>query len=402
MLSDGGYAATVRAEIDKRAMAALSFGHLATDFAGGALPALLPFLVAKYGLSYTLAAVVMLVSTLSSSILQPVFGLWSDRRGAYWLIPAGVALGGVGMALAAASSSYGVVLLFVALSGLGTAAYHPEGSKFAAYASGRRRASGMALFSVGGNIGYGLGALATTPLVVWLGLKGGLFLMVPCVFAGALLLRLAPFLHGFEPERNAHRAEAGENRVGAMAILLSVILFRSLSWFGLLTFVPLWEVEQGHSKSYGNHLLALMLLAGGVGTLLAGPIADRYGRRTVIVVSSFVSPALVLVFLLVGGTAGAVALALNGVAIIGTYGPTMVLSQEYLPRHIAMASGLAIGFAIGLGGIAAVVLGAVADSVDLRTALWVSAVAPVPAFLLSLRLPATRRRARLTPETVTT
>ena len=391
----------MRAELDKRAMAALSFGHLATDFASGALPALLPFLVSKYDLSYTLAAVVMLVSTLSSSIVQPFFGLWSDRRGAFWPLPSGVALGGIGMALAAASPTYGVVLLFVGLSGLGTAAYHPEGSKFAAYASGRKRASGMALFSVGGNIGYGLGALATTPLVIWLGLRGGLFLMIPCVAAGALLARLSPFLNTFAPERHGHAARAGENRPGAMAVLLSVILFRSLSWFGLLTFVPLWEVSLGHSKSYGNHLLALMLLAGGVGTLAAGPLADRYGRRTVIIVSSFVSPGLVLIFLLVGGTPGAIALALNGVAIIGTYGPTMVLSQEYLPRHIAMASGLAIGFAIGLGGIAAVVLGAVADSVDLRTALWVSAVAPVPAFLLSVFLPSTRPRRHLTPETVT-
>jgi FSR family fosmidomycin resistance protein-like MFS transporter len=391
----------VRAEIDKRAMAALSFGHLATDFAGGALPALLPFLVAKFALSYTLAAVVMLVATLSSSIVQPFFGLWSDRRGAFWVLPFGVAIGGIGMALAAASPTYGIVLLFVGLSGLGTAAFHPEGSKFAAFTSGRRRASGMALFSVGGNIGYGLGALATTPLVVWLGLRGGLFLMIPCVAAGALLARLSPFLHTFLPERHTHAARAGEDRPGAMAVLLSVILFRSLSWFGLLTFVPLWEVSLGHSRSYGSHLLALMLLVGGVGTLAAGPLADRYGRRTVMIVSSFCSPGLVLVFLLVGGTAGAIALALNGVAIIGTYGPTMVLSQEYLPRHIAMASGLAIGFAIGLGGIAAVVLGAVADSVDLRTALWVTAIAPVPAFFLSVLLPSGRARARLTPETVT-
>src|SRR5437867_8119106 len=182
-------------------MAALSFGHLATDFASGALPALLPFLVSKYDLSYTLAAVVMLVSTLSSSIVQPFFGLWSDRRGAFWLLPSGVALGGIGMALAAASPTYGVVLLFVGLSGLGTAAYHPEGSKFAAYASGRKRASGMALFSVGGNIGYGLGALATTPLVIWLGLKGGLFIAVPCVAVAAGLLAFGPYLNGFAPER---------------------------------------------------------------------------------------------------------------------------------------------------------------------------------------------------------
>src|SRR5947209_3796232 len=99
-------------------MAALSAGHLAVDFAGGAL-----------------AAVVMLASTLAGSILQPAFGLWSDRRGALWLLPTGVALAGGGMALAAASPSYWILLVFVILSGLGTAAYHPEGSKFAAYAS---------------------------------------------------------------------------------------------------------------------------------------------------------------------------------------------------------------------------------------------------------------------------
>src|SRR5437667_7972337 len=180
-------------------MAALSAGHLAVDFAGGALPALLPFIVDKFGLSYTLAAVVILASTLSGSILQPLFGLWSDRRGALWLLPTGVALAGGGMALAAASPSYSTVLVFVILSGLGTAAYHPEGSKFAAYASGRRRASGMSLFAIGGNIGYGLGALATTPLVLWLGLRGGLFLMIPCVAAGALLGRLSPFLNTFAP-----------------------------------------------------------------------------------------------------------------------------------------------------------------------------------------------------------
>ena len=153
-------------------MAALSAGHLATDFANGALPALLPFMVDRFDLSYTLAAALMLASAASSSLIQPLFGAWSDRRGALWLLPAGVAVAGIGIALAAASPSYWLVLLLVLVSGLGVAAYHPEGSKFAAYASGRRRASGMSLFSIGGNIGYALGPTATTPLVLALGLTG--------------------------------------------------------------------------------------------------------------------------------------------------------------------------------------------------------------------------------------
>ena len=120
-------------------MAALSLGHGATDFANGALPALLPFMVDRFRLSYTLAAVVMLASTASSSLVQPLFGAWSDRRGALWLLPAGVAVAGIGIALAAAAPSYWLVCVLVVVSGLGVAAYHPEGSKFAAYASGDRK-----------------------------------------------------------------------------------------------------------------------------------------------------------------------------------------------------------------------------------------------------------------------
>src|ERR1051325_5101350 len=103
-------------------MSALAAGHLGTDFANGALPALLPFLKDRFSLSYTLAAVLMLASTASSSLIQPLFGLWSDRRGAIWLLPTGVAVAGVGIALASAASSYWVVLPLVVVSGLGIAA----------------------------------------------------------------------------------------------------------------------------------------------------------------------------------------------------------------------------------------------------------------------------------------
>src|SRR5437764_14891979 len=238
-------------------MTALSAGHFATDFANGALPALLPFMVDRFGLSYTLAGGLMLGSTVSSSIVQPLFGAWSDRRGALWLLPSGVALAGIGIALAAAAPTYALVLLFVVVSGLGVAAYHPEGSKFAAYASGLRRASGMSLFSIGGNLGYALGPTATTPLVLAFGLTGGLLLAVPCLVVAALLLAAVPFLGSFAPESGA-RSVAGEDRPGALALLLGVIAFRSVAWFRLITFVPLCAVSLGHSKSHGSHLLSLM------------------------------------------------------------------------------------------------------------------------------------------------
>jgi MFS transporter, FSR family, fosmidomycin resistance protein len=391
----------MRPGLDKRAMTLLSAGHLGTDFANGALPALLPFLVDRFGLSYTLAATLMLASAVSSSVIQPLFGLWSDRRGAIWLLPAGVGVAGIGIALAADAPSYWLVLLLVVVSGVGVAAYHPEGSKFAAYASGRRRASGMSAFSIGGNVGFALGPIVATPLVVAFGLRGGLLLALPCLAIAAALLAAVRFLGGFAPnaEQRARQA-AGEDRRGAMAFLLGVIAFRSLAWFGLVTFVPLWEVSLGHSKAHGNHLLALMLLTGGLGTIVAGPLADRLGRRPVLLASLVATGPLILVFVVVGGIPGAVALALVGACVIGTFGVTMVMSQEYLPRHIGMASGLSIGLSIGLGGVAAVALGALADAVDLRAALYVCAAAPLVALALALPLPSSRPGRRLQVEPV--
>ena len=381
-------------------MAALSAGHCATDFANGALPALLPFFVDRFHLSYTLAATVMLASAASSSLIQPLFGAWSDKRGAIWLLPAGVAVAGIGIALAAAAPAYWVVLLLVVISGLGVAAYHPEGSKFAAYAGGRKRASAMSLFSIGGNVGYALGPTVTTPLVLALGLTGGLLLSLPVLGVALALLVVSPYLARFAPEPGAAGRAEGEDRPGALALLLGVIAFRSVAWFGLITFVPLWEVSLGHSKAEGSHLLSLMLLAGGLGTLAAGPLADRLGRRPVLNVSLVATAPLILVYVLVGGIPGAIALAFVGVCVIGTFGVTMVMSQEYLPSRIGMASGLSIGLSIGLGGIAAVGLGALADSVDLQAAMYAAAAAPLAGLALALLLPSTGSRRRLEPEPV--
>src|SRR5918992_765455 len=133
-----------------------------------------------------------------------------------------------------------------------------------------------------------------------------------------------------------------------------------------------------------------MLLAGGLEPGAAGPAADRLGRRPILLASVVAIGPLVLVYLWAGGLVGAAALALVGVCVIGTFGVTMVMSQEYLPRHIGMASGLSIGLSIGLGGVAAVGLGALADSVDLETALYVCAAAPLASVVLCALLPSSR------------
>jgi FSR family fosmidomycin resistance protein-like MFS transporter len=372
-------------------MTALSGGHFAADFASGSVPALVPFLTDRFDLNYALAGLLLLASTASSSLVQPLFGLWSDRKGALWLIPGGVLLAAVGVGGAAVSPLYPLVLVLVFAGGLGVAAFHPEGSKFAAYASGRKRATGMSYFNVGGNTGYALGAFVTAALVVWVGLWGGLLAMIPVFAAAVALMRVAPSFVELTPTERAKTDGSGEDDRRAMAILGAVIGLRSIAWFTLLAFVPLWVESLGHSKAYGGRLLFLMLLAGAVGTLALGPVADRIGLRRTLVITQFLVTPLVLTFVYAGGALGAVALMLVGVCVVGTFGVTMVLSQLYLPRHIGMASGLSVGLAMGIGGVAAVVLGAVADAVDLKTALLVSAFAPLAGVGLSLRLPRPKR-----------
>src|SRR5690349_7561336 len=388
----------MRVEIDRRAMWALISGHLAVDFASESVPALIPFMTDRFHLGYALSALLLLAATASSSLVQPLFGLWSDRRGALWLIPGGTLLAADGVGIAAVTPVYLVVLLLVFAGGLGVAAFHPEGAKFAAYASGRKRASGMAYFNSGGNAGYALGAFVTGQLVVWLGLVGGLVAMVPVFIASLALIRVLPRLSLLTPEARATHMQRGDDRRRAMALLGVVISLRSVAWFTLLAFVPLWVVSLGHSKADGNRLLFLMLLAGATGTLLLGPVADRIGLRPTLVVTQALVTPLVLVFVYVGGLPGTLALMLVGVCVVGTFGVTMVLSQLYLPRHVGMASGLPVGLAMGIGGAAAVVLGAVADAVDLKTAITISAFAPALGVVLCLLLPAPAPGARLTAD----
>jgi MFS transporter, FSR family, fosmidomycin resistance protein len=384
-------------------MAALSSGHLATDLAQGSLPALLPYLVDKFELTYTMAAALVLAATISSSLIQPAFGLWSDARGALWLLPAGVALAGVGMAATSVAPAYWVAMVSVLFAGVGVAAYHPEGSKFASYVSGSRRASGMSFFSVGGNVGFALGPILAAAFISAFGLRGGLLLAVPGLLVGLALIFVRRYLAEFAPSGKelAAAAERQEAERRGLILLLVVVGLRSVAHMGLFTFIPLWEKSQGHSANYGTFVLGGFLIAGAVGTLAGGPLADRFGRRPVLRWSFAVATPLILIYVLVGGPVGIAAVICAGATVIGTFGVSLVMSQEYLPARVGMASGLSIGLAIGLGGVAALTLGAVADAVDLRAALVCTAIGPALALFVSMLLPPAPARRRVEPAPAT-
>jgi MFS transporter, FSR family, fosmidomycin resistance protein len=379
-------------------MSVLSAGHLFTDLNQGAVAALLPFLVSERNLTLAAAGALILASTVSSSVVQPLFGIFSDNRPMSALMPLGVLLAGVGMSLAGVAPSYPLIFLCVVLSGIGVAAFHPEAARFANYVSGSRRAKGMSFFSVGGNAGMALGPVLVTPLVLIFGLPGALLLALPATIMAAVLFYEIPRMLGFKPEavekEEGEQAEAPEHW-GPFVRMIGVVVVRSFVYFGLVAFVAsYYERVLDVSPALGNAALAVMLFAGAVGTLVMGPLADRFGRRTVVGVSMLLLPPLIFCFTLSSPLLGMVLLALVGALTVGTFGVTVVMGQEFLPGRIGLAAGITMGLSIGLGGVGAPLLGFIADRAGLSTTMLVIAALPVLGVLLALTLP---RRAPASP-----
>ncbi len=197
------------ASVDRRGISVLACGHGCVDMTQGAVPALLPFMIHHRGYSYAAASALVLAMTITSSLIQPLFGHLADRRSLPWLLPGGVLVAGLGTAVAGVVHPYVLTFGAIALAGLGVGAYHPESARYANYVSGSRRASGMSLFSVGGNIGFALGPVLVTPVVLILGLGGTVWLMAPSIVIAALLVATMPHLLSFRPDRTAAHPSTG-------------------------------------------------------------------------------------------------------------------------------------------------------------------------------------------------
>lgn len=376
-----------------RLLALLAVGHMVIDINQGALPAILPFLREAFALSYAAAAAIVLAANLTSSVMQPLFGFFSDRTARRWLLPLSVLVSGIGLALTGVASSYALILVLVVVTGLGVAAYHPEGYKTASHVAGERKATGLSFFSIGGNVGIALGPPLITALVVGFGLAGSLGMLLPSLAVAALLAASLPAFSEPEPVRAPSlRSDARPTMAGAMALLIGVVMLRSWTQLGLTTFVPFFYID--HLKQdprVVGPLLFVFLGAGAVGTLVGGPLADRWGARRFIMSVFLLATPLTAGFLLARGPLAFVLLGAVGFVLISTFSVSVVLAQAYLPRHLGMASGLIVGFAIGTGGVGVALLGWLADRWGLPLALWTTALMPLLGFVTSLFLPEPRR-----------
>lgn len=374
-------------------IALLALGHLVVDVNQGSLSAVLPFLKAAHHLSYAQAATIVLAASITSSIVQPFFGYLSDRTARRWLLPLAVLVSGIGLGLTGRAPGYGALVLLVVVMGLGVAAYHPEGYKTASGVAGERKATALSWFSLGGNIGFALGPPIITALVTTRGVGGSVGMLLPSALMAALLLAALPHLTRSEtaPAARPGAPARGENMPRGMALLVVVVMLRSWAALGFTTFVPFYYVD--HLKAdprVVGPLLFVFLGAGALGTVIAGPLVDRWGARAFMLSVFVAATPLGLLFLHSRGPLAFVTLALFGAVLVSTFTVSVVLAQSYLPRHAGMASGLIVGFAVGTGGLGVALLGSVADHYGLPAALWISALMPLAGFVVALFLPTPR------------
>jgi MFS transporter, FSR family, fosmidomycin resistance protein len=377
-----------------RSVGLLVLAHAATDLNQGAIPALLPFFIAEHHISYAAAATVVFATNLVSTAAQPIYGHLADRRSVPWLIPLALFCAGLGVALTGVVPNFQTGVIVVGLSGLGVAAFHPEGARLINLVAGDRKATAMSFFAIGGQLGYAIGPLLATGAMLLWGLKGSLSLfVVPALVAGLLMVSLPGITAGTEGKRAAQRSRmmsAGRDAWVPFVFLAITLLFRSVIFYGMNTFIPLFWIDVLHqSKAAGGAALSVLMISSIGGNLLGGRLADRLGYRAVAITGFALLMLFLPLFALADNpTTGMLCLVPVGLAFSAPTGPLVVLGQGYLPNRVGLASGVTLGLAFSFGGIMMPLLGSVADHHGLRVAMWVVALMPIVCTALTLTLPA--------------
>ncbi|MFD3813442.1 MFS transporter [Streptomyces rubiginosohelvolus] len=366
----------------------LSVGHACVDVYQGCVAALVPYFIAERAYSLAVASGIVLAASLLSSVAQPVFGVLTDRWAMPWLLPVSTLLGGVGIALSGLSGSYPLTLAFVALSGIGVAAYHPESARVARIAArGSHRAMGW--FSMGGTIGFALAPLMVAAVMSGGTLRWTPLLVLPALAGAAMCLPVVRALQ----ERQAADGPGttpppGSDDVASFVKLSLAVVFRSIAFIGLSTFISLYVRQRlGGGAVMGTAALTVLYLGSTVGSVLGGSLASRWDRVTVARRSYLVAAAAVAGVVWVPGPAVYLFVALTSAGLYVPFSLQVTLGQDYLPSRVGTASGITLGLTVSIGGLASPAVGALADATSLRTALAPLVLMPVLSWLFFRTLP---------------
>jgi FSR family fosmidomycin resistance protein-like MFS transporter len=387
-----------------RILLAISFCHLLNDTLQSVLPAVYPLLKETYGLDFGQIGLVTLTLNLTASLLQPVVGLYTDRNPMPYSLPAGMTFSLCGMLLLSVAPRYGIVLLAVALVGMGSSVFHPESSRVARAASGGRHGLAQSLFGVGGNAGSALGPLLAAFIILPFGQRSIAWFAGVALLAIVLLARISRWYkqHG---SKALHAAASTIGRtarlprrrvVSALAVLVALIFSKYFYMASLTSYYTFFLIGKFHLSVRSAQLhLFVFLGALAVGTIVGGPVGDRIGRKYVI----WGSILGVLPFTLILPYADlfwtGVLTVIIGLVLSSAFSAIIVYAQDLVPGKIGTISGVFFGLAFGMGGIGAALLGELADRTSIefvyRCCSFLPAIGLLTWFLPNLE-PSLRRR----------
>ena len=372
-----------------------SLGHFAVDWCQGAVPALLPYFILQYDLSYREAATLIFANMMVASVIQPVFGYYSDKVSKPWFVPLGPLLAGASVVWIGFSTSYASLFAAAMMCGLGSSLFHPEGALMVNRIAGGEKGRALGSFSVGGNAGFAVGPAAAGLCAYGVGIEGlALFGVVNAAIAAAIFFCMPRALRAAAQSEAAAKKKrsAAENDWVSFGKLSVIILARALGFTLCNTFIPLyWIHVLGTDEGAGSTALSILFTVGACLTYGGGLLADRFSMRTIIRGAFLVMiPAM---FLLTNSTDVTMATALllpAAAAIFMPYSPIVVLGQTYLAKNAGFASGVTLGLTTTLGGLFAPVVGWAADLWGLQNALQILWVAGIAGFAAAMSLPKDR------------
>ncbi|OCS86601.1 MFS transporter [Caryophanon tenue] len=366
-------------------MVAIGIAHLINDSMQSVVPAMYPLLERDMGLTFTQLGIITLVLNVLASVLQPVVGFISDKKPMPYALPLGMASSFIGIALIAFSTQYWMIIVSVCFLGLGSAVFHPEGSRVSFMAAGNKRGLAQSIYQVGGNSGQALAPLISAFILVPFGQTGAAYVLVLTAIGIVLLTKISAwYKRELEKEKLAKVKRTlisslpplTKRQIGIALTLLMVIIFaRSFYVTSMTSFYVFYIVEQyGVALQTGQLIIFMFMACGVIGTFFGGPLSDRIGRKNVILLSVVVPIPLCILLPFAPLWAAMVLLIIIGTLIMISFSVTVVYAQELVPTKIGTMAGLTVGFAFGMGGIGGVVIGVLIDTYGLDTTMIVLAL----------------------------
>lgn len=386
----------------------LGICHLLNDSIQSVIPAMFPILEKSMGLTFTQLGIIAFTLNIVSSVMQPFVGALTDKKPMPFALPIGLTFTLFGILGLAFAPSFILIVISVVFIGLGSAVFHPEGSRVAYLASGPRRGLGQSIYQVGGNSGQALAPLITALILVPLGQRGAsLFTLVAAAAVGLLIyiarwyskrLRLEIARLKEKSKGNGGKAKEKTFKTPVVFYLVLILFFIfARSWYqsGISNFYTFYAIEKySFSIEQSQIYLFAFLLAGAVGTFFGGPLADKFGKKTIIFISlvgtapisiliPFAPPALAFILLLIAGF-----------VLMSSFSVTVVYAQELVPGKIGMMSGLTVGLAFGMGALGSIILGTLADHIGLSTTIILLGFLPLLG-LITFLLPSDKKIAEM-------